>query len=107
MELFLKESCYQRVTIKEAPITKEIKAKYNDPNIQIPAIVTAYRTPSMKTRDAYILNMVSTVLSDGKSSRLYKKLVDEKKMALQVGSFGQSLEDYGMYFTYGLPVRRY
>jgi len=93
-----------KVTIKEAPITKEIKAKYNDPNIQTPAIITAYRTPSMKTRDAYILNMVSTVLSDGKSSRLYKKLVDEKKMALQVGSFGQSLEDYGMYFTYGLPV---
>lgn len=94
----------KRVTIKEEPITKEIKAKYNDPNIQIPAIVAAYRTPSMKTRDAYVLNMISTVLSDGKSSRLYKKLVDEKKMALQVGAFNVSQEDYGMYLTYGLPL---
>jgi len=93
-----------RVNIKEAPITKEIKGTYNDPNIQIPAIVSAYRTPSMKTRDAYVLNMVSTVLSDGKSSRLYKKLVDEKKMALQVGAFSVSQEDYGMYLTYGLPL---
>jgi predicted Zn-dependent peptidase len=58
----------------------------------------------MKTRDAYVLNMVSTVLSDGKSSRLYKKLVDEKKMALQVGAFSVSQEDYGMYLTYGLPL---
>lgn len=94
----------KRVAIKEEPITKEIKAKYNDPNIQIPAIVAAYRTPSMKTRDAYVLNMISTVLSDGKSSRLYKKLVDEKKMALQVGAFNVSQEDYGMYLTYGLPL---
>ncbi len=93
-----------RVNIEEAPITKEIKGTYNDPNIQIPAIVSAYRTPSMKTRDAYVLNMVSTVLSDGKSSRLYKKLVDEKKMALQVGAFSVSQEDYGMYLTYGLPL---
>jgi predicted Zn-dependent peptidase len=94
----------KRVSIKEDPITTEIKAKYNDPNIQIPAIVAAYRTPSMKTRDAYVLNMISTVLSDGKSSRLYKKLVDEKKMALQVGAFNVSQEDYGMYLTYGLPL---
>jgi predicted Zn-dependent peptidase len=92
-----------KVNIKETPITKEIKVTYNDPNIQITAIVSAYRTPSMKTRDAYVLNMVSTVLSDGKSSRLYKKLVDEKKMALQVGAFNSSQEDYGMYLTYGLP----
>jgi len=93
-----------RVNIQEAPITKEIKGTYHDPNIQIPAIVSAYRTPSMKTRDAYVLNMVSTVLSDGKSSRLYKKLVDEKKMAIQVGAFSVSQEDYGMYLTYGLPL---
>jgi predicted Zn-dependent peptidase len=94
----------KKVVIAEAPITKEIKAKYNDPNIQIPAIVTAYRTPSMKTRDAYVLNMISTVLSDGNSSRLYKKLVDDKKMALQVGVMNFSQEDYGMYITYGLPL---
>ncbi len=93
-----------RVAIKETPITTEIKGEYNDPNIQIPAIVTAYRTPSMKDREAYVLNMISTVLSDGKSSRLYKKLVDEKKMALQVGAFNVSQEDYGMYLTYGLPL---
>ncbi|MFD0963751.1 M16 family metallopeptidase [Pseudofulvibacter geojedonensis] len=93
-----------RISIKEEPITKEIKGVYHDPNIQIPGIVAAYRTPSMKTREAYALNMVSTVLSDGKSSRLYKKLVDEKKMAFQVGAFNVSQEDYGMYLTFGLPL---
>jgi predicted Zn-dependent peptidase len=67
-------------------------------------VLQAYRTPSMKTRDAKVLDMISTILSDGKSSRLYKKLVDEKKMALQVGAFNNSQEDYGMYLIYGIPL---
>lgn len=58
----------------------------------------------MKTRDARVLDMISSYLSDGKSSKLYKKLVDEKKMALQIGAFNYSQEDYGMYFIYGLPM---
>jgi predicted Zn-dependent peptidase len=89
---------------KEDPITAPIKAKAYDPNIQIPAIMTAYRTPSFKERDAYVLDMVSNYLSSGKSSKLYKKLVDEKKMALQVGAINLAQEDYGTYIVYGLPL---
>jgi len=87
----------------EEPITSTIKASYQDPNIQKPMIVATYRTPSMKTRDARVLDMISTVLSEGKSSRMYKKIVDDKKMALQIGAFNYSQEDYGMYILYGMP----
>ena len=89
---------------KEDPITKEFFAKAYDPNIQIPAIMTAYRTPSMKTRDARVLDMISTYLSGGKSSVLYKKLVDSKKMALQAGAINLSQEDYGTYILFALPL---
>lgn len=88
----------------EEPITETIHATYHDPNIQIPAIVLAWRTPSMKERDAYVLDMVSSVLSDGKSSRLYKKLVDDQKQALQIGAFNLAQEDYGQYVVFGLPL---
>lgn len=91
-------------TFVEDDITETLHAEYQDPNVQIPAIVAAYRTPSMKTKDAYVLDMISTLLSDGKSSRLYKKVVDTKKMALQIGAFNVSQEDYGMYVIYGLPM---
>jgi len=93
----------KRETFTEAPITQTIKANYQDPNIQIPMVVASYRTPSMKTRDARVLDMISTILSDGKSSRLYKKIVDDKKMALQIGAFSFNQEDYGMYILYGMP----
>ncbi|MBG7611420.1 insulinase family protein [Polaribacter sp. BAL334] len=88
---------------KEDPITEPIKATAYDPNIQIPAIITAYRTPSMKTRDSRVLDMISSYLSTGRSSVLYKKIVDDKKMALQVGAINLSQEDYGTYVLYGLP----
>lgn len=94
----------KRQTFTEEPITQTIKASYEDANIKIPMMVTAYRTPSMKTRDARVLDMISTYLSDGNSSKLYKKIVDDKKMALQIGAFNYSLEDYGMYILYGLPL---
>jgi predicted Zn-dependent peptidase len=93
----------KKQTFVEAPITETIKAIYEDPNIQKPMVVASYRTPSMKTRDARVLDMISTILSDGKSSRLYKKIVDDKKMALQIGAFSYSQEDYGMYILYGMP----
>ena len=89
---------------KEEPITETIKTQFYDSNIQIPAIITAYRTPGFKNRDAYILSMVSTYLSDGKTSKLYKKIVDDKKMALQVGAINIDQMDYSIYAIYGLPL---
>jgi predicted Zn-dependent peptidase len=94
-----------RVQIEEEPITKEFRATWEDPNVQLPMVLATYRTPSMKTREARVLDMISSYLSDGKSSKLYKKMVDEKKMALQVGAFNNSQEDYGMYLIYGIPMQ--
>jgi predicted Zn-dependent peptidase len=58
----------------------------------------------MNTRDAYVLDMISSILSNGKSSRLYKKIVDDKKMALQIGAFNFSQEDHSIYLIFGLPL---
>ena len=58
----------ERVSIKEDPIQEALKAEAFDSNIQIPAIITAYRTPSFKSRESRVLDMISTYLSDGPSS---------------------------------------
>lgn len=93
-----------RQHFEEAPITQTLKATYEDPNVQLPMVVSAYRTPSMKTREARVLDMISSILSDGKSSRMYKNIVDTKKMAMQIGAFNYSQEDYGLYIVYGIPM---
>ncbi len=89
---------------QEKPIVEEIRTSTTDDNIQIPAMITAYRTPGFAERDAYVLDMISTYLSGGKSSKLYKKMVDENKQALEVGAFNIGYMDYGMYVIYSLPV---
>ncbi|AVR44502.1 peptidase M16 [Christiangramia fulva] len=92
-----------RAKIEEKPITETVTDTFYDPNIQLPMLVLAWRTPEMKDRDAYVLDMISTILSEGKSSRLYKKIVDDKKQALQVSAFNLPLEDYGGYAIYAIP----
>ena len=92
-----------RTDAKEQPITKEIIDTAYDANIQVPAVLAAYRVPGMTSKESKALDMVSAVLSQGSSSRMYKKMVDDKKNSLQVGSFSYALEDYGAYITYALP----
>tara|TARA_B110000014_G_scaffold57895_1_gene39114 strand:+ start:2585 stop:3901 length:1317 start_codon:yes stop_codon:yes gene_type:complete len=93
-----------RVNIKEDPLTSEVRRTFNDPNIQIPMGLVSYRTPSMKDRDAFVLDMISSILSGGKSSRLYKRMVDDKKVSLQVQAVNLSLEDYSAYIILSLPL---
>ena len=90
-------------SIMESPITKEIIDTGYDANIKIPAILSAYRIPGLATYDSKVLQMVTSYLSGGASSKLYKKMVDDKKNALQVGAFNLALEDYGAYITFALP----
>ena len=93
-----------RTIIKEDPITTEIKATEKDANIQIPAKVLVYRTPKQTDKDAYVLNYISTILTGGNSSRMYKNMVEDKKMALQVLAFTDAQEDYGTYIMGALPL---
>jgi predicted Zn-dependent peptidase len=93
----------EKVNIQEDPITKEVVDTAYDNNIQIPAIMTAYRTPGETNKESIALELAASVLSQGASSRMYKKMVDDKKNALQVGCFNYALEDYGAYITYALP----
>ncbi|MDH6354114.1 zinc protease [Dysgonomonas sp. PH5-45] len=88
----------------EEPITQERKVTFEDPNIQLPMYLSAYRTTSQKDRDAYVLDMISIILSDGKTSRLYQNMVDKNKTAIEATSFSFSQEDYGIYVLLALPT---
>ncbi len=92
-----------KTVAKEDPITTmKIDTTY-DANIQIPAILSAYRTPGLSSKESKALQLASDILSQGSSSRMYRKMVDTKKNALTVGAFNYALEDYGAYITFALP----
>jgi len=94
----------QRNKIEEAPITETIEVTEYDPNIQIPLKLYAYRTPSMTDKDSFTIDLLSNILTDGRSARLYKKMIDEHQTALQVLAFSDAQEDYGVYIMGALPM---
>ena len=94
----------QRNKIEEAPIAETIEVTEYDPNIQIPLKLYAYRTPAMTDKDSFTIDLLSNILTDGKSARLYKKMIDEHQTALQVLAFSDAQEDYGVYIIGALPM---
>lgn len=61
--------------------------------VATPYMLIAYHTPETKHEDFYALDMLSSVLGSGPSSRLYSELVDKKQLATQVfTSFGNSFD---------------
>lgn len=88
-------------TVIEPPLGGEKTATIYD-NIQLPAVMMGYRMPPQTSADAYALQMASTVLSGGPSSRMYKRLVDEDQSAFSVFAFPYSLEQGGAFMTFSL-----
>jgi predicted Zn-dependent peptidase len=90
-----------RPNITEPVKTAEVRDSVYD-NIQLPAVIMAYHMPAQGTDDAYALSMLTTLLSDGESSRLSKSIVDKQQKALQVMAFPFALEDPGLFLVFGL-----
>ncbi len=91
-----------RPEVVEPPLGKEIRDTVYDPNIQMPAIVQAYRIPGVGDDDFYALDMLTTLLSAGESSRMHKNIVDEQQKALVVQSMPFQLEDPGLFLVLGI-----
>jgi zinc protease len=79
-----------RVKVATPPITTERRTVVRD-NVQLPRVYLAWLTsPIFKPGDAEA-DITADALGGGKSSRLYKKLVYEKQLALDVQAYQQSL----------------
>ncbi len=90
-----------RPNIVETPMKAEVRDTVFD-NISLPAVIQTYRIPAQGTPDYYAVSSLSTLLSQGESSRLSKALVDEQQKAIFVGSFPLDMEDPGVTIAFGI-----
>ena len=83
---------------REPPQTKEKRVTVQEA-WPLPAVVVAYHVAADGHPDAYPLHIAAKVLSDGQSSRIYRKLVYEKQIA--VTAFGQAnlIEDPNLFYA--------
>ena len=90
-----------RPTEVEPVKTAEVRDTVYD-NIQLPAVVMGYHTPAQGTPDYYAMNMLATILSQGKSSRMQKAIVDKQQKAVFAGAFPLPSEDPGLTLVFGV-----
>ncbi|MGA9755035.1 MAG: pitrilysin family protein, partial [Desulfobaccales bacterium] len=72
---------------------------------QFPAILMNYHAPNWESPDAYPLELLSRILSQGRSSRLYHNLVYQQKLALEAGAdYSFDTTDPYVFSLYGQPM---
>ncbi len=70
--------------LAEPKQTAERTKTIEDPFAQVPRLDIAFKTPPGNTPDVYALDVLSTALGGGQSSRLYQTLVKDKELAVNV-----------------------
>src|SRR6266850_3691161 len=83
---------------KEPPQTKEKRVTLQQP-WPLPAVVVAYHITYDGNPDSYPLHIVGKVLSDGQSSRIYKKLVYERRLAVAAFGGPNLIEDPNLFYA--------
>lgn len=91
-----------RVTVKEPAQTALRSLNATLPNAPIPAVVKVYHTPGAGDPDTYAIDIAAAILSDGQSSRLYRKLVYEDQSAVAAQGGSMTLEGPSPFFLFGI-----
>jgi predicted Zn-dependent peptidase len=77
-----------------------VKKKVSSPNLMI-----AYHVPETVSKDYYALDMLNSILSEGRSSRLYKALVSDKQLAVRLFSYIPDSLDPNLLYIYAVCSR--
>ncbi|HVE59634.1 MAG TPA: pitrilysin family protein [Pyrinomonadaceae bacterium] len=81
------------ITMNEPLQASERRRTVEDPYARIPQIDIAFKSTSGNTPDFFAMEVLSTILQSGNSSRLYQRLVKEKELVTKI--FGNMDERKG------------
>jgi predicted Zn-dependent peptidase len=87
------------VDMTEPQQKAERRATVEDVLARAPRVDLAYKAVPGNTADFYALQVLSTVLQGGQSSRLYQKLVKDKEMVTNVGGFMDEKRGVGAFYS--------
>lgn len=93
-----------KVTAKEPKQFGERRVEVHR-EAQFPQILMNYHVPNWQEQDAFPLELLNRILSQGRSSRLYNELVYKQKLALEAGvDYNLDTTDPFVFMIYGQPM---
>ncbi|MHC5038695.1 MAG: M16 family metallopeptidase [Planctomycetota bacterium] len=71
-------------------------------NIPAPTLLIAFHAPESKAEDYLATEVLASILGEGRSSRLYRTLVDEKQLAVEVDVYFPHSIDPNLLYIYAV-----
>ncbi|HEY6839246.1 MAG TPA: pitrilysin family protein [Geobacteraceae bacterium] len=92
------------------PVEVEEPAQDGEKRVEIvadaePQLMIGFHKPTLPAPDDYVFDVIDMVMADGRTSRLYKKLVVEKKLVTEISSFSAPGSRYPNIFVIGATPR--
>ncbi len=91
-----------KLNVSEPKRDGTIRQIIHKENNTVDTIAIAYPIPNYEHQDQVVLSAISELLSAGRSSRLYKEIIDKKQMANQIYAYNMELTDDGIFLFMGL-----
>lgn len=90
----------------ESPFSEVVRREYVDPQLQQARLVMLWRVPGLNhVQETYPLDVIASILGQGKVSRLFRQLREEKKLVSTIGASNASQKLQGNFAVSArLPV---
>jgi predicted Zn-dependent peptidase len=85
------------------PAPGAMQSKTVEANVPMDAIYLAFRMPSRRDEDYHAVDLLSDILSNGQSSRLYRRLLKQKQLFSSIDCFVSGSFDPGLFILEGKP----
>jgi len=84
------------------PEQKGEKRVFVKRDVPSPYVLFAYHVPQTNSEEYYAIDMLESILSSGRTSRLYKSIVDDKQLAIDIGTYYGSAFDPTVLWIYAI-----
>ncbi|MEM6376743.1 MAG: insulinase family protein, partial [Bacteroidota bacterium] len=91
--------------LPKEPVQQKLERRIRQSNVPVDALYLAFHTPSRMDPDFYAVDLLSDILSNGTSSRLYRRLLKEQNLFSQIDAYLTGNIDPGLLIIEGRPTK--
>ena len=91
--------------LPKEPPQRKLERRINNSKVPVEALYLAFHMPSRTDQDYYAVDLLSDILCNGPSSRLYRKLLRDRSLFSQIDAYITGSIDPGLLIIEGKPAK--